>query len=361
MSWIVLIGFVICLVYSFYIAANGVQLLNKERHSRIDQLPDVSIVIPFRNEMNKLPGLLRSLSFLDYPNEKLEIILINDHSTDGWERLALDQFDLQLKTINCNGIGKKAALSEGIALATNEIIMQTDADCIVPSTWINSMLNALGNNDMVCGSVLFSNSKLQNLELFAYQGLGKSTLKLKAPIIANGANMAYRKTGFIEVGGFENNKNISSGDDVFLLRSFAKEKKRIVYLLSDSARVSTESERHFFSIIKQRIRWAGKTKSTSHIGTIAAGVILVLTNFYVCLHFILWLILDLTSEVADIVILIKFSIDGLFLFLAARQLKSYGPLLYLPIAIPLYSLYIVLIAFLCVFIRPEWKNRKIQI
>jgi len=361
MSSIVLIGFVICLVYSFYIFTNGIQLLNKERHSRIDQLPDVSIVIPFRNEMKKLPGLLRSLAFLDYPNEKLEIILINDHSTDGWERLDLDQFGLQLKTINCNGIGKKAALSDGIAFANNEIIIQTDADCIVPATWINSMLNALGNNDMVCGSVLFSNSKLQNLELFAYQGLGKSTLKLNAPIIANGANMAYRKTAFIAVGGFEDNKGISSGDDVFLLRSFAKEKKRIVYVLSESARVWTRSESNFLGIIKQRIRWAGKTKSTSHIGTIAAGLILVLTNFYVCLHFILWLAFDLTSEVAEIGILIKFTIDGLFLLLVARQLKNYWPLLYLPIAIPLYSLYIVLIAFLCVFIRPEWKNRKIQI
>lgn len=361
MNLIVIIGFVLCVIYSFYIAVNGFQLLRKEKHLNSGKHEAISIVIPFRNEKNNLSGLLQSIALLDYPKELVEVILINDHSTDGYENVEFLQYALNLKVINCLGVGKKAAISEGIAVATNEIIIQTDADCIVPSTWAQSLVNALGDNDMVCASVLFSNAELQNLELFAYQGLGKSTWMLNAPIIANGANMAYRKSAFLQVGGFEDNKLISSGDDVFLLRSFAKGNKQIVYTLSDLARVWTKSESNLTSIMIQRIRWAGKTKNTNHSGTMLAGLLLLVTNIYICLQFIFWLIFDCSYEVVAIGVLIKFAIDGLFLFLAARQLKYYRPLLYLPVAIPLYSLYIVLVAFLCVFIRPEWKNRKIQI
>ena len=62
---------------------------------------EISIIIPARNERTNLPNLLNSLAQLDYPEDKYEIILINDHSTDGSrEYLATQKIVPNLKVID---------------------------------------------------------------------------------------------------------------------------------------------------------------------------------------------------------------------------------------------------------------------
>lgn len=351
----------ICGVYVIYILLFSLLLALSNRSSTRKTTRSVTIVVPFRNEKNHLEKLLKSFSELDYPMEQIEVVLVNDHSSDGSENTNLENFNFDIRLVHSEREGKKAALTEGIARASNNIIVQTDADCIVPIYWLNTIIGELENCDLVCGTVLFSNSSLQNLELFAYHGVGKATLMLNSPILANGANMAYRKSDFIDMGGYRDNYKTSSGDDVFLLRSFAKNKKSIVYCFSRDACVSTTAEKSLARFFKQRVRWAGKTGRSRHLGTILAGSILLLTNLFVVVQMVIWTVHGFTYDIGLIAVLSKITIDILFLFLVALSTRVYRPLLCLPIAITLYSLYIVLLAILCVFYRPEWKNRKIQI
>jgi poly-beta-1,6-N-acetyl-D-glucosamine synthase len=361
MSTLETIAVGICGVYVIYILLFSVLLALSKRSSPRNTTRSVTIVVPFRNEKDHLDKLLKSFTELDYPMEQIEVVLVNDHSSDGSEYTKLEKFSFDIRLIHCEKEGKKAALTEGINQASNDIIVQTDADCIVPTYWLSTIIGELENCDMVCGIVLFSNSSMQNLELFTYHGVGKASLMLNSPILANGANMAYRKSDFIDMGGYKDNTRTSSGDDVFLLRSFAKNKKSIVYTFSPNACVSTTAEKSLAHFFKQRVRWAGKTGRSRHLGTILAGIILLSTNLFVVFQIVTWMIYGFAYDIGLMAFLSKFAIDILFLFLVALSTRVYRPLLYLPIAITLYSLYIVLLAILCVFYRPEWKNRKIQI
>jgi|GEM_PF-5528372 len=98
----------------------------------------ISIIIAARNEMHNLPKLLASLALLNYPLDKYELILVNDHSEDGSKEFLDSQAvcpNLQVihfYTESPGLVGKKATIQQGINAATNDVLAFTDADCIVP-------------------------------------------------------------------------------------------------------------------------------------------------------------------------------------------------------------------------------------
>ena len=110
------------------------------------ELPMVSIIIAARNEEASLPNLIQDLINQEYPLDKLEVIIINDRSTDSTkEILAKAEEDYALiKTItvqqaSSNMTPKKHALTLGIESAQGDIIVLTDADCRVGKLWASSM------------------------------------------------------------------------------------------------------------------------------------------------------------------------------------------------------------------------------
>ena len=92
----------------------------------------VSVLIPVRNEENNLSSLLQSLKNQSYSN--YEIILIDDHSSDGtfdWMvKVAIENKDIIVCQLPNSLHGKKNAIEQGIKAASGEIILTTDSDCI---------------------------------------------------------------------------------------------------------------------------------------------------------------------------------------------------------------------------------------
>jgi biofilm PGA synthesis N-glycosyltransferase PgaC len=355
------LGLFVVGLYLFYIFVNAVALISSKKHKESTDQIAATILVPFRNEKETLANLVASFESLSYPKDLIEIILINDHSDDGSELYDFSNSFLNIRIIHAKGEGKKNAITEGIAKASNEIIVQTDADCEVPEYWLNYLLAPFPEKDMVCGSVVFSNSQLQNSEILSYQGIGKAANHMRTPFLCNAANMAYRKSTFQDLGGFNDNISISSGDDVYLLRSFSKAKKEIAYTLNEKCCVKTKAERSPGKYLKQRVRWASKTKKGQSFDVVLAGIVVFLTNVFVLFEIALNVIQGVEMGIGLIAVLSKFAIDFLFLFLVAQRMKKYLPLLSFPIASIWYSLYIVLIVILSGFYRPKWKNRKIQI
>ena len=110
--------------------------------------PTVSIVVAARNEEELLPVLLSSLSKQDYPKNKLEIIISDDRSTDKtWD--CIKTFEekysfysgIKIKEIPKYVSPKKHALTQAILQSSGELILSTDADCIVPKTWVSSIVS----------------------------------------------------------------------------------------------------------------------------------------------------------------------------------------------------------------------------
>jgi cellulose synthase/poly-beta-1,6-N-acetylglucosamine synthase-like glycosyltransferase len=107
------------------------------------------------------------------------------------------------------------------------------------------------------------------------------------PFICNGANLAYRKTAFIRVKGFEGNKRFISGDDVFLMHKMKHEfgNEAIGFAKDKNALVKTYPAKSFLAFLDQRIRWASKSTGYRDPFAIATTIIVFVFNFILSVVF----------------------------------------------------------------------------
>ncbi len=225
----------------------------------------VSILIPFRNEELSLPTLLDSLNALNIHNHSVEVVFIDDKSADGGVDIIENTIiKLSYSIIsNKKKSGKKAAIQLGWGVASGDIILQTDADCMFNSEWLAKMVEPFQDEgiNLVSGPVSYGESKgfwenLLALDFAALIAIGAAHIEWKLPMICNGANMAYRKS---ITSRAELNTSKASGDDVFLLQSAQQlDSNGIVFNKSYEAIVSTSGPDSFMEFWNQRLRWASK-------------------------------------------------------------------------------------------------------
>lgn len=230
----------------------------------------VSLIIPFRNEEVNLPRILDSIRHAS-PDE---VIFCNDHSDDDSVKVVqgyIIDHDLgHWKLIDSRGIGKKAALTTAVHYSYHDIILTTDADCIVPANWVKHII--AGFNDpqvnMVCGGVSVTEGHtlieiFQKAEWASIALVTQFFFKIYKPLTCSAANMAYRKSAFMNVGGYKENEDVSSGDDEFLLKKISSTfgPKSVVFLNNPEIQVKTFPTPNLSSYITQRARWAGKWKA----------------------------------------------------------------------------------------------------
>ena len=235
-------------------------------------VPELSIVVPCRNEEANLPKLIHSLLHQQFPAEGTEIILVDDHSEDNTLQL-MQSFSesyprIRAITLPHKQAGKKAALEEGIRNAKFSVIVTTDADCVHESGWLAAIGRLMTQPDisMVVGMVRVASSgklflRLQSLEFASLTGSAIAVLGWGRPLMCNGASLAFRKQVFEEVGGYDGDRHLASGDDEFLLRKVAAlEHGTIVPMTSSGSVVETRPQATSSLFVQQRIRWASKWK-----------------------------------------------------------------------------------------------------
>lgn len=238
-----------------------------------DQLPAVSLVIPFRNERENLPALLMSISQLQYPHELLEVVLVDDHSTDeGMQYLheALSQipFRWQLLETPADAGGKKAALRTGIRAAAHPLIVGTDADCGFHPLWLRSIAGAFQQQTLLLAAPVRFTAADKNL-LFSFQAMesamlmaitAKSIAGGKA-LLANGANLSFHKTLYEQAEALRRDDKLPGGDDIFLLEAAMKiSPDSILFKADETLMVNTRAESSWQSMLNQRTRWASKVR-----------------------------------------------------------------------------------------------------
>src|SRR5690606_23354101 len=178
-----------------------------------------SIIIPFRNEEQHLRPLLASLSALDYPRDKFELLFIDDFSDD-FSVNVINKWRMQhgeiqttlLENLRLSASPKKDAISRAVPVIQNQWIITTDADCIVPATWLKTLNDYILANDvkMIAAPVAYDCKKtflhhFQRLDMLALQGVTIGSFGTKNPFMCNGANFAYSRKLFVELGGFGKN------------------------------------------------------------------------------------------------------------------------------------------------------------
>ncbi|MEO6096337.1 MAG: glycosyltransferase [Fibrobacteria bacterium] len=300
--------------------------------------PSVSVIVPLRDEEAHAPETLRALSKQDYPGE-WEIICVNDRSTDGTEAILREicardsRFTLINIPLDAPKIPspKKRALAAGFAAAKGEILMTTDADCMARPGWLRSMATRFHPDTGIVqgpkrirgtGSLL---SRYQEHEVFGLVSIEAATFALGQPMIASAPSLAYRKSLYESVGGFQGLEDTVSGDDDMLVRKMQKMPNwKVAYNPSPDACVTTSPAETWASMLTQRARWASNGAHYEEKGFVALLACiyafywwLALGPIFAAMGLVHWTFYAATAAV-------KIACNGIFLAITARRLGHRG-------------------------------------
>lgn len=234
----------------------------------------ITILVPARNEAGKIEACLQSILDGNYPPNLLEIIVLDDFSEDETREVASKQFQ-SIRLLSLADYlpldarftsNKKKAISLGVSQANGELIVCTDADCIAPKNWLLHLASAFEDPEirLVCGPVVFHQEqtllqRFQALDFLGMMGITGAGIWKNWHFMANGANLAYRKSAFELVNGFEGNEHLASGDDMFLVQKVARRwPGSVAFLKTREAAVQTEAAPDLRSFMQQRLRWGTK-------------------------------------------------------------------------------------------------------
>jgi 1,2-diacylglycerol 3-beta-glucosyltransferase len=208
--------------------------MRRLRHSvpRADAAcPSVTVVVTARNEIKALPRCVDALVAVDYPRDKMKFILVDDRSTDGTGEWldALAARDSRVTVLHStqlpdNGLEAKArGIAHGIARATGEWILITDADTRVPRTWARHLLGRVDGVCTVVGGVAMVAPStwwgaFERAMWGFLQTINAGFTGFGAPIITVGPNMGIRRDAYLKVGGLEGATAFRMAEDLALFR-----------------------------------------------------------------------------------------------------------------------------------------------
>lgn len=331
------------------------------------ELKSVTIIIPFRNEADNLKGLLESLAALDYPADLLEILLINDHSEDDFKRILSSvqsgfPFEISIMNLPLELSGKKLAIDFGVQQAKSEIIVTSDADCFFSTDWIQKMQSPFEIDyiELVSGSVVFRAKDLLSgifqMEFAPLIGIGAVSIELGNATMANGANLAFRKSTFEHLAPYADNLHIPSGDDIFLLQKIKDAYPKGIFF-QKAAVVESKAPSSMKAFYKQRKRWAAKWRANGSLSSAFPAVAVWLFHLVYLFAIVYGLVSNQFLVLAP-VLLLKVITEGIFI---SSILKSQNHLFRLFPFVVLqlfYSLYVLIFGLLANFGKYTWKERK---
>lgn len=337
-----------------------------------------SILIPARNEAQHIVACLQAIVAQDYPRDLFEIILIDDHSTDGTSSIAASLGIPNLKIIHLSDYievekshsFKKKAIEWGVKHAQFDLIVTTDADCIVPKRWLAFFASYYQRNQsaFIAAPVNFYQEenaleRFQSLDFIGMMGITGAGIYGRFMHMCNGANLAYPKAVFQEIGGFSDIDHLASGDDMLLLQKIAKRyPKEIGFIKNRDMTVLTKAKPTWESFLQQRIRWASKSNSYTEW---QVTVYLALVFFFCCSIVVnIVLIPFLGIDFLYLVlfqILVKMLMDAVLLYQTSHFFRRTDLMRSFFTSSFLHLLYIVLVGTLANLKREYvWKGRVVQ-
>ncbi len=240
--------------------------------------PFVSVIVAARNEESTIPQLLTSLINQDYPEDKYEIIIADDNSDDNTASIVQDfqrkSNNLILLPINIFDdvvSRKKNALTHAVQKSIGEIILTTDADCVVTYQWISGMVRYFGRGvGMVAGlstpfipqwkdATLFQ--KYEYVDTIGLFFAAAGALGAGKAFSCSGQNIGFTREAFNKVQGYETIKRHISGDDVLLMQLIQNAGYEIRFAFGKETQSLTKSERKLSNFLNQRTRWASNERS----------------------------------------------------------------------------------------------------
>ncbi|MDA3910644.1 MAG: glycosyltransferase [Bacteroidales bacterium] len=356
-------------IFIFFIL-RGISKLSGKKFVSLCDKPDVSVIVPYRNEKHRVNVLLESLKKLEYPLSKLQFIFVDDHSEDGTDA----DFDSFAKTTRFKTLllhlpdglkGKKAAMELGLMHARAKFVLFTDADCNPNPKWITEMACFAENSnaDMVLGPVSMHGKnlvgKFQEAEFLSLQAITMGTAGFGKAVLSNAANMLIRND-CIQALDDPFKRDLSSGDDVFLLDNLQNQGKNIRFNFHSSALVITPASESLSQLLNQRARWLSKTKKYRlNFSMFIAGVFGLLQ--FMASAVILFLLITGQWTVLALFVFHKIVFDHLVFLRVSLQMRIKTPIFYTGLLSIMYPLWTIMSSLAAFFIKPKWKGRLVKV
>jgi cellulose synthase/poly-beta-1,6-N-acetylglucosamine synthase-like glycosyltransferase len=332
-----------------------------------------TVMIAARNEGERIHLTIEDILAQDYPKHLTEIIIVDDHSTDNTSDIIRRYADQGVKLLQLNEAKplnsyKKKAIARAINLSTGDFMVATDADCRMGPKWLSSIIGYYEANDvvMISSPVNFFEEKslfenMQTLEFSFLIGIGASFIGHKRASTCNGANFAYRKDTFYEVGGFSGIDELASGDDELLLQKVAERfPGRIGFLNLSEAIVYTHAKHNLQSFLLQRRRWASKTTKYKDKKVIIVAVFIWLYNMTMIANLLMGFFDTAFWQLLLAEFIIKCLIESFFLYIICSFFKRLKLLLLLPLVAPLHMVYLCYLGLMGTSRKYYWKGRVVK-
>ncbi|QJX48075.1 glycosyltransferase [Hymenobacter taeanensis] len=328
-------------------------------------LPRVSILIAARNEQAAIGRCLLAIRALQYPPERVEVLLGDDASTDDTAAVAQAAMAGYAGTFRVVPIrenlgtarGKANVLAHLTRTASTEYFFITDADIAVPPTWLQGLLaHARTGVGIVTGLTLVEGPRLfhhiQGLDWLMSLGLVQVVTDMGRPVTAMGNNMLITRAAYEATGGYEQLPfSVTEDFELFkavLHRGYTSRNLFRAEVLAESLPMYT-----WAGLLHQRRRWM---RGVEGLPGWLKGCLLLYGSFYLVLLGLAWIA---GPGVAAAVWGLKMVLQGSLAALCFRQVGRRAPLH----LIPLYEAYSVfltgmLTGFRLLPIRFSWKGRQ---
>jgi cellulose synthase/poly-beta-1,6-N-acetylglucosamine synthase-like glycosyltransferase len=253
-------------IFSLFFILLAIGILRNSKSSNKQQYT-YSVIISCKNEEKNLIRLLKSLQKINYQKSAYEVIIADDFSTDkSWNILQNFKMEnlipIKVKEQNIDFHGKLNGLKTATAIAKNEILLFTDADCEVDENWLNSYNNYFDKSTaMIVGySPEINQKSYRNFTQKVPALIFSSTIGLGFPFSCVGRNFALKRDVFSKIGGYEKIKGITSGDDKMMLNLVKKSGYKIKYNPDSPVKTFPVSSQKY---IQQQKRRYGKLHQSS--------------------------------------------------------------------------------------------------
>ncbi len=329
-----------------------------------DELLTSTVIVAARNEEKNILRCLESLDKLVYPEGKLEIIIVDDRSTDNTGNIVDDfikdkpKFKKVISKEEKGKLrGKTNALASGIEAAEGEIILTTDADCIVPPTWALRTASYYKENVAMVNGFTTQTAHgnfdgMQSIDFIYLLMIASSTINLGKPISCIGNNMSYLKKAYLEIGGYEALPFSVTEDFNLLMAIYKLGKYKIIYPLDKATLVTSLPCKNIKALYRQKKRWA-----VGGLGVPLRGFMILINGYLTYLGMLL--LPFFYSPLFLYLVIFKIAIDFFILYPIHKRLGIEKNMKYFFTAEIYFTVYVLALPFLVAFNRKvRWKGRE---
>lgn len=335
------------------------------RSSEFEQLTQLTVLVPFKNESKIIRYFLDNLRTVIPSYGSVTVLFVNDHSNDLTSELVNTiEKDANFRMFDLPDSlhGKKSAVRYGMEHAESSWILQLDIDTL-PKSELFSRLDKLIPKGAKMVLVPLHPKKTNgvipaffDLDFLSLHFTGLGMARLGVPVLSNAAALFVNREAYLKACEIRNDWNENSGDDIFAMMAIKKffGSKSIKVIPDRYPLASVLFPEGFKALWNQRLRWISKVGQVMNSEFQAISWIILLVQIFILSGYIfvttnginaIVLISMVTIFVSEIILLAFASI-----FARRREL-----LIYLIPAVLIYPFYLLALIISSAFKRPTWK------